>query len=80
MPPKKSYIAYLLRLWRVNSAERPDWQASLEDPHSGKQIGFADIVSLFAYLEDQTGRDPEHEALEDEGSENRSHPRYEGES
>lgn len=63
MPPKKSYIAYLLRLWRVNSAERPDWQASLEDPHSGKQIGFADLVSLFSYLEDQTGSNQDREKV-----------------
>ena len=57
MPPEKSYIAYMLRLWRVNSAGLLDWQASLEDPHSGKQIGFADLLSLFSYLTDQTGID-----------------------
>jgi hypothetical protein len=67
MPPEKRYIAYMLRLWRVNSAGLPDWQASLEDPHSGKQIGFADLFSLFSYLKDQTGRVREDkETLEDE--------------
>jgi hypothetical protein len=57
----------MLRVWRVNSTDLSDWQASLEDPHSGKQIGFADLVSLFSYLKDQTGRDRENkETLEDE--------------
>jgi hypothetical protein len=67
MPPEKRYIAYMLRLWRVNSTGLLGWQASLEDPHSGKQIGFADLTSLFSYLKDQMGRDRENkEALEDE--------------
>jgi len=67
MPPEKKYIAYMLRVWRVNRTELPVWQASLEDPHNGKQIGFADLASLFSYLKDQTGRDREKEEdLEDE--------------
>jgi hypothetical protein len=68
MPLEKKYFAYMLRLWRVNNTGGLGWQASLEDPHSGKQIGFADLVSLFSYLKDQTGKDQENEAaLEDEG-------------
>ncbi len=67
MPAEKRYIAYMLRLWRENSAGLSDWQASLEDPHSGKQIGFADLLSLFSYLKDQTGRvRADKETLEDE--------------
>ena len=67
MPSKKRYIAYMLRLWRVNSAGLSVWQASLEDPHNGNQIGFADLVSLFSYLKDQTGTEREKEkVLEDE--------------
>ena len=61
MPPKKKYIAYMLRLWRVNSTGLSDWHASLEDPHNGDQIGFSDLISLFSYLKDQTGRDRENE-------------------
>ena len=65
--PEKRYFAYLLRLWRVNSTGILSWQASLEDPHNGKQIGFADLVSLFSYLKDQTGTDRGNdEFLEDE--------------
>jgi hypothetical protein len=61
MPSTKKYVAYMLRLWWVNDSGRSDWQASLEDPHSGKQIGFADLVSLFSYLKDQTGTNGETE-------------------
>jgi hypothetical protein len=61
MPPKQKYIAYMLRLWRANGTGHSDWQASLEDPHNGKQIGFADLTSLFSYLKDQIDRDREKE-------------------
>lgn len=63
MPLERRYMAYLLRLWRVNNAEHSDWQASLEDPHNGKQIGFADLVSLYSYLENQTGSDQDQEEV-----------------
>ena len=59
MPTEIKYLAYLLRMWRKNSAGLAAWQASLEDPHTGKQIGFADLESLFSYLQDKTDRDPE---------------------
>jgi hypothetical protein len=62
MPLKKRYIAYMLRLWQGHSAGRADWQASLEEPHSGKQIGFADLESLLAYLKDQTNKERESDA------------------
>jgi hypothetical protein len=51
----------MLRLWRVNSAEISDWQASLEDPHSGKKIGFANLESLLSYLKGQTSRNQDKE-------------------
>ncbi len=37
----------MLRLWQVNNTGLSDWQASLEDPHNGKKIGFADLESFF---------------------------------
>jgi hypothetical protein len=48
-----SYISYMLRLWRVNEAGRSIWRASLEDPHTGKQMGFADLDGLFTFLRRQ---------------------------
>jgi len=69
MPSEKKYIAYLLRIWQVNGTGLPAWQASLEDPHSGKRIGFADLESLFIYLKDPMGRDCLNETApeDDEG-------------
>lgn len=56
--PPRPYRAYLLRLWQVEGDVHPDWRASLEDPHSGERIGFADLGHLFEYLEQQTADAP----------------------
>jgi hypothetical protein len=43
------YLSYLLRLWR-EGGEKAEWRASLEDPHTGEQTGFASVEALFAFL------------------------------
>lgn len=50
---KKSpvYLAYLIRLWREGEHT---WRGMLEDPHSGETYAFADVVSLLAFLRQQT--------------------------
>ncbi|MGD2105947.1 MAG: hypothetical protein PVJ55_12625 [Anaerolineae bacterium] len=48
------YHSYLLRLWQANINGESVWRASLES-HSGERQGFADLESLFAFLEEQTG-------------------------
>jgi hypothetical protein len=48
------YLAYLLRLWRVNDDGKPVWRASLENPHTGERHGFANLQLLFAFLEEKT--------------------------
>jgi hypothetical protein len=48
------YLAYLLRLWRVNDDGQPVWRASLESPHTGERHGFANLEMLFAFLEEKT--------------------------
>ena len=53
MTTKQPYIAYLLRLWQVKQAGELVWRASLENPHTGEQQGFADIESLFTHLRNQ---------------------------
>jgi hypothetical protein len=53
---QRRYAAYLLRLWQVNDAEPPIWHASLEDPHTGERIGFANLMSLCAFLERQIAK------------------------
>jgi len=45
-----TYRSYLLRLWCADPSGACNWQASLEDPHTGEQIGFANLEQLFAYL------------------------------
>ncbi len=54
MTTQRRYLAYLLRLWLSDNAGQPVWRGSLEDPHSGSLIGFGDMQSLFAYLNQQT--------------------------
>lgn len=49
----RAYHAYLLRLWQVNAGESHTWHASLEDPYTGKRLGFADLPGLFAFLAEQ---------------------------
>ncbi len=43
------YHSYLLRLWR--EGPRGEWRASLESTATGKRHMFADMKSLFAFLE-----------------------------
>jgi hypothetical protein len=46
------YRAYLLRLWQTGEDEAAVWRALLEDPRTGERRGFADLTSLFAFLND----------------------------
>jgi hypothetical protein len=51
---RKSYIAYLLRLWRADETAGKEvigaWRASLESPQASERIGFGSVEELFAYL------------------------------
>jgi hypothetical protein len=58
---QQRYFAYMLRLWQVSSDGEPIWRASLESPHSGERRGFANLELLFAFLEEQTGGQPQCE-------------------
>jgi hypothetical protein len=49
------YLAYLLRLWRVNDGGNSVWRASVKSPHTGERYGFANLELLFAFLEEKTG-------------------------
>jgi hypothetical protein len=50
----ESYLAYMLRLWRVDDSAGPVWRASLESPHSGERRAFADLEFLFGFLQERT--------------------------
>ena len=52
----QKYQSYLLRLWRTSLRGKPTWRASLESAQTGERRGFADLKSLFAFLEAQTAR------------------------
>ena len=53
----QEYYSFLLRLWQTRSGENAAWRASLESAQTGERRGFADLASLFAFLEEQTGGD-----------------------
>jgi hypothetical protein len=48
------YYSFLLRLWQTSSRGNVVWRASLESAQTGERCGFADLASLFAFLEEQT--------------------------
>jgi hypothetical protein len=54
-PPR--YLAYMLRLWQVETEEGRRWRASLESPHSGERHGFAGLEALLAFLVEKTETD-----------------------
>jgi hypothetical protein len=54
---QRTYHAYLLRLWRVNTGRSTVWHASLEDSRTGERNGFVDVKSLCAFLEEQATTD-----------------------
>jgi hypothetical protein len=51
-PPR--YQTYLLRCWQERSQDPEPttvWRFSLEDPHTGRRRGFADLAALMASLQ-----------------------------
>ena len=50
---KRHYLSFLLRLSETTSAGVAIWRVSLEEPRTGKQYSFADLNSLFTFLEEQ---------------------------
>ena len=55
------YYSFLLRLWQTSRCGKVVWRASLESAQTGERCGFADLASLFAFLEEQTGADARSE-------------------
>ncbi len=50
---RQDYLAYMVRLWRIEGEGQPVWRASVECPHTGERQAFATLRLLFAYLEAQ---------------------------
>jgi hypothetical protein len=57
MVEQPGYLAYMLRMWRVEAEDGPAWRASLESPHTGERVGFGSLEALFAFLVEKTGGD-----------------------
>ncbi len=55
------YVAFLLRLWREDE-DKAHWRASLQNPHSGEQLGFGSVDELFAFLQRQLSLRPRTQA------------------
>ena len=55
------YYSFLLRLWQTRNRGHAVWRASLESAQTGERYGFADLASLFAFLEEQTSGDAQSE-------------------
>ncbi len=52
--------AYMLRFWKVGSLDPqrpPTWRFSLEDPHTGDKVGFADLDAMVAFLQAEIASD-----------------------
>ena len=60
--------SFILRLWRVEQSEAPDWRASIEIPETGKRIGFASLEQLFAYLIDWSENNGDGQKIEGKGN------------
>jgi len=56
---ERDYVAYLLRLWREKGGRTTQWRASLQHPHSGERVGFANLEELFGFLRRKTDDLPE---------------------
>jgi hypothetical protein len=69
MQPIHKY-SYILRLWLVDQSQAPDWRASLENPETGKRIGFASLEQLFAYLIEVVENKADDPQTGDTGKEN----------
>jgi hypothetical protein len=48
------YLAFLLRMWQVNSNDYTVWRASLENPHTGERHAFASLEDMCLFLGAET--------------------------
>lgn len=62
--PRRLYLAYLVRLWRVNTEQGTIWRASVESPHTAERRAFADLNQLFAFLEQRAGEEEDRKEVQ----------------
>jgi hypothetical protein len=56
---RPEYLAYLLRMWRVDEDGGSHWRASLERPSNGERLIFTSLETLFEFLRHRAGGDRE---------------------
>ena len=61
--------SFILRLYRVEQSETPNWRASVEIPETGERIGFANLEQLFAFLIDFTETNCSLQLMDKKGKE-----------
>jgi len=64
MHPNKK-CSFILRLWREVQSDTLDWRASVENPETGKRIGFSSLEQLFVFLIDFTETNCDMQPMED---------------
>ncbi len=57
---QRGYLSYLLRLWQTSDGENEIWRASLESPGTGERQSFADVQTLFEFLQQEMTRQDNH--------------------
>jgi hypothetical protein len=57
------YVAYLLRMWRVDEDGGSHWRASLERPSDGRRFFFASLEETFDFLRERAGDEREPGSL-----------------
>jgi len=62
--------SFILRLWQAEQSNTPDWRASVENPETGKRIGFSSLEQLFAFLIDFTESNCALQSMGSKGMEN----------
>jgi hypothetical protein len=55
---RTGYLAYLLRMWRVEVDGGVRWRASLERPSNGERFVFGTLEAAFDFLHDRTQEMP----------------------
>ena len=67
--PEKSYLSYLLRLWRVQTQDQPVWRCSLENVQTGERHGFSNLKALCEFLDETITFLPEDDYPKDASAE-----------
>ncbi len=62
----RPYVAYMLRIWRVEDQTGAGLRASLEHAHSGERQSFRDLEALCTYLREYVGSQPTHHPEKEE--------------